>query len=97
MGSGRKGEHGSDGYSAWQRNIQAITSISAAGGTTIDFDGTAAAEDGSRYDGAMSSGNEGGSGSGPRIPSRRYCWDARLQQLWTDQTTVCPMPVLANV
>jgi hypothetical protein len=50
MGSGRKGEHGSDAYSAWQRNIQAITSISAAGGTAIDFDGTAAAEDGSRYD-----------------------------------------------
>ena len=50
MGSGRKGEHGSDGYSAWQRNIGAITAITAAGGTTFDFDGTAAAEDGSRYD-----------------------------------------------
>jgi hypothetical protein len=25
MGSGRKGERGSDGYSAWQRNIEAIT------------------------------------------------------------------------
>jgi len=50
MGSGRKGEHGSYGYSAWQRNIGAITAITAAGGTTFDFDGTAAAEDGSRYD-----------------------------------------------
>jgi hypothetical protein len=45
MGSGRKGEHGSDGYSAWQRNIQSITSIGSGGGTLTDFDGTAQAEE----------------------------------------------------
>jgi hypothetical protein len=50
MGSGRKGEHGSDGYSAWQRNIQAITSIDATGGWAVDFNGTPIAEDTSRYD-----------------------------------------------
>ena len=50
MGSGRKGEAGSNGYSAWQRNIQAITSINASGGQFQDFNGTSFAEDGSRYD-----------------------------------------------
>jgi hypothetical protein len=50
MGSGRKGEHGSNGYSAWQRNIEAITSISSSGGQGQDFNGTISAEDSSRYD-----------------------------------------------
>lgn len=50
MGSGRKGESGSNGYSAWQRNIQAITSINASGGLLADFNGASFAEDGSRYD-----------------------------------------------
>jgi hypothetical protein len=63
MGSGRKGEHGSDGYSAWQRNIQAITSINATGGQVQDFNGRAFAEDSSRYDivQTMSSGTNWGS------------------------------------
>jgi hypothetical protein len=50
MGSGRKGEHGSNGYSAWQRNILAITSIDATGGWAVDFNGTTITDDGSRYD-----------------------------------------------
>jgi hypothetical protein len=73
MGSGRKGESGSNGYSAWQRNILAITSINASGGQAQDFNGTSFAEDSSRFDivQSMRSGTNwgsviwaGGSGTG---------------------------------
>jgi hypothetical protein len=50
MGSGRKGEHGSNGYSGWHRNILARTLVDANGGHNEDFSGTASAEDSSRYD-----------------------------------------------
>jgi Neprosin len=75
MGSGRKGESGSNGYSAWQRNILAIASINASGGLAQDFNGTSFAEDSSRYDivQSMRSGTNwgsviwaGGSGTGPQ-------------------------------
>lgn len=50
MGSGRRGERGSNGYSAWQRNIQAVTSVGATTHQLQDFNGAASAEDSSHYD-----------------------------------------------